>query len=960
MLPTNEAVAELRALEARIDTEVLALAVASPAAAAANAAGGPHLTNVQRDAFVATVTAVLAIVQGKRYRATHATLEDYFRAYRLSRAQVYRLIDCALLYTDFLDGIDQDDAELPVSLLHPFPLKQRVCKTLRSLAPSPPLRRRLWATTLHVHVRPPLADVSALAIAAQLRAMVSSANATTAGSDDDDSNSDRDDPPAPADDDHVDGPLLHVDDLTSKHVKDAWEALLRHESIRQLVHEASIAATTQQGAAGLATANAAAAAAMRAPPVVHHTPVTATFAPAPLGTPPTPAALGLLPTPTTANAMAMSFPALSPLLSPHEGQTPNHTMPLRSPTAFRRAQQLPAPAAAGSSLALRRRTVSATRALTLDPNALSSPPPPPPQHQQQAMTPHGHPSIPVESPTAFPSFPVHAATAGALMSPPPFAHPPAMPAVEPAGLASAAEGTYHLRSVSMDPYSRTASVMPAAVDGTGAAYQMAQPWPPMPAYATQAAPGGPGPPGSAAAAGTFAHAVAAMAAAQAHAAAASGGHPGFPIDATPTGAAPGTAGGPAPGWITLDPREAPDNDLLNSAISILQELALRGHKLQPFIKGQWLSNVDRWRFWHHSQAQSTPAPVDVTRAASVVPVKAEDMAADRSTTSGLAFPPARNVAGSFDQQQQQQQFPPPQPPHHLQQQQQVMAWSMDPSATTTVPVTSAAIDAISASMPLPHPHPTAVTAAFLAGASFPMSTAAATTAAFSHAIVAPAGLAPMPVVVSNPTATLGTDAPAAPVLLLEPNVGVLSPSPLSSPRVGNTNKTTSPTDAGNSGSGGSAGSATNPSQPPSSARRSMTRQVARRARAAASPMAVPTPTPTSAPPRTWAAGTVVPSSMVASSPPPPPPPPPAALAGLVFRPGPPLPPHQPLGSWNSAPPSWVPQPRAVAYDSGVSTPSGIWSSSRASSVAAVVAGAHAGGATAATAGEGGHAAAAAP
>ncbi|KNE62794.1 hypothetical protein AMAG_07977 [Allomyces macrogynus ATCC 38327] len=438
MLPTNEAVAELRALEARIDTEVLALAVASPAAAAANAAGGPHLTDLQRDAFVATVTAVLAIVQGKRYRATHATLEDYFRAYRLSRAQVYRLIDCALLYTDFLDGIDQDDAELPASLLHPFPLKQRVCKTLRSLAPSPPLRRRLWATTLHVHVRPPLADASALAIAAQLRAMVTSANATTAGSDDDGSNSDRDDPPAPADDDHVDGPLLHVDDLTSKHVKDAWEALLRHESIRQLVHEASVAATTQQGAAGLATANAAAAAAMRAPPVVHHTPVTATFAPAPLGTPPTPAALGLLPTPTTANAMAMSFPALSPLLSPHEGQTPNNTMPLRSPTAFRRAQQLPAPVAAGSSLALRRRTVSATRALTLDPNALSSPPPPPPHaHLQQAMTPHAHPSVPVESPTAFPSFPVHTATAGALMSPPPFAHPPTMPPVEPAGLAAA-------------------------------------------------------------------------------------------------------------------------------------------------------------------------------------------------------------------------------------------------------------------------------------------------------------------------------------------------------------------------------------------------------------------------------------------------------------------------------------------------------------------------------------------
>ncbi|KNE61800.1 hypothetical protein AMAG_18773 [Allomyces macrogynus ATCC 38327] len=639
MLPTNEAVAELRALEARIDTE--------PRAAAANAAGGPHLTDVQRDAFVATVTAVLAIVQGKRYRATHATLEDYFRAYRLSRAQVYRLIDCALLYTDFLDGIDQDDPELPVSLLHPFPLKQRVCKTLRSLAPSPPLRRRLWATTLHVHVRPPLADASALAIAAQLRAMVSSANATTAGSDDDDSYGDRDDPPVPADDDHVDGPLLHVDDLTSKHVKDAWEALLRHESIRQLVHEASIAATTQQGAAGLATANAAAAAAMRAPAVVHHTPVTATFAPAPLGTPPTPAALGLLPTPTTANAMVMSFPALSPLLSPHEGQTANHTMPLRSPTAFRRAQQLPAPAAAGSSLALRRRTVSATRALTLDPNALSSPPPPTPHahQQQQVMTPHAHPAVPVESPTTFPSFPVHAATAGSLMSPPPFAHPPAMPSVESAGLASAAEGTYHLRSVSMDPYGRTASVMPAAVDGTGPAYQMAQQWPPMPAYATQAAPGGPGPPRSAAAAGAFAHAVAAVAAAQAHAAAASGGHPGFPIDANPAAGASavGTAGGPAPGWITLDPREAPDNDLLNSAISILQELALRGHKLQPFIKGQWLSNVDRWRFWHHSQAQSTPAPVDVARAASVVPVKAEDVPVDRSTTaSGLAFPPARN------------------------------------------------------------------------------------------------------------------------------------------------------------------------------------------------------------------------------------------------------------------------------------------------------------------------------
>ncbi|KNE62795.1 hypothetical protein AMAG_18917 [Allomyces macrogynus ATCC 38327] len=242
-----------------------------------------------------------------------------------------------------------------------------------------------------------------------------------------------------------------------------------------------------------------------------------------------------------------------------------------------------------------------------------------------------------------------------------------------------------------------------------------------------------------------------------------------------------------------------------------------------------------------------------------------------------------------------------------------------------------------------------------------MSHAAATTAAFSHAIVATPRLAHMPIVVSNPTVSLGTDTPAAPVLLLEPNVGVLSPSPLSSPRVGNTNKTTSPTDAGNNGSGGSAGSATTASQPPSSTRRSMTRQVARRARAAASPMAiVPTSAPSSAPPRTWAAGTVVPSNMVASSPPPPPPPPPAALAGLVFRPGPPLPPHQPPGSWNSAPPSWAPQPRAVAYDSGVSTPSGIWSSSRASSVAAVFPGGHPAGTTAVAVGDGGHAAAVAP
>lgn len=56
---------------------------------------------------------------------------------------MYRLVDCACLYKD-LDF----KSDIPPEKLHPFPVKQRLCKTILSLAPTAFMRQLLWSKTL--------------------------------------------------------------------------------------------------------------------------------------------------------------------------------------------------------------------------------------------------------------------------------------------------------------------------------------------------------------------------------------------------------------------------------------------------------------------------------------------------------------------------------------------------------------------------------------------------------------------------------------------------------------------------------------------------------------------------------------------------------------------------------------------------------------------------------------------
>ncbi|KAJ3369592.1 hypothetical protein GGF31_005109 [Allomyces arbusculus] len=210
--------ADLLALEATIQADVLLLATAPVAAGALPPIAAPTAdesspSGVPRAAFIESVLALHAIVTRKLYRAAGVSLEPYFRRhFRLSRAQVYRLLDCALLYLDFADR-DAAHAMDP-DRLAPYPLKQRVCKTIRALAPDAGWRQQLWARTLEQH---------AIAQGGARPATV---------------------PPTPTD------PVLaalvapaisHVDDLTSKHIKEVWDTMLTDDAVRAEV-EAAVAA----------------------------------------------------------------------------------------------------------------------------------------------------------------------------------------------------------------------------------------------------------------------------------------------------------------------------------------------------------------------------------------------------------------------------------------------------------------------------------------------------------------------------------------------------------------------------------------------------------------------------------------------------------------------------------------------------------------------------------------------
>ncbi|KAL7749522.1 hypothetical protein RI367_005077 [Sorochytrium milnesiophthora] len=94
-------------------------------------------------AFARAVLAIHVIIARKLYKSAFLSLEEYFTTrHSLSRAHVYRLLDCAEVIIDLQTPLDAR------FVLQPLPTKQRVCRTLKLLAPSAYLRQLLWSSTL--------------------------------------------------------------------------------------------------------------------------------------------------------------------------------------------------------------------------------------------------------------------------------------------------------------------------------------------------------------------------------------------------------------------------------------------------------------------------------------------------------------------------------------------------------------------------------------------------------------------------------------------------------------------------------------------------------------------------------------------------------------------------------------------------------------------------------------------
>ncbi|KAJ1504691.1 hypothetical protein HMI54_012385 [Coelomomyces lativittatus] len=97
----------------------------------------------ETDSFRDSVLAVNNIVIKKLYRVHLLSLEEYFHSrFGMSRAQVYRLLDCAQVLIDLQVPLD------PSFVLSPFPVRQRVAKTIKELVSTRFLRQLLWSTVL--------------------------------------------------------------------------------------------------------------------------------------------------------------------------------------------------------------------------------------------------------------------------------------------------------------------------------------------------------------------------------------------------------------------------------------------------------------------------------------------------------------------------------------------------------------------------------------------------------------------------------------------------------------------------------------------------------------------------------------------------------------------------------------------------------------------------------------------
>ncbi|KAI8803608.1 hypothetical protein BJ742DRAFT_491979 [Cladochytrium replicatum] len=114
---------QLKQEEQRIDLNVLHLS-----------SSDDHQKKQKR--FKRTVFGVLTIVHHKFYKSKANSLESYFRdAWKISRAQVYRFIDCALVLKQ-LDGFDEQ------------PCRERLCRSLKKLAKNKQDICKLWGAVL--------------------------------------------------------------------------------------------------------------------------------------------------------------------------------------------------------------------------------------------------------------------------------------------------------------------------------------------------------------------------------------------------------------------------------------------------------------------------------------------------------------------------------------------------------------------------------------------------------------------------------------------------------------------------------------------------------------------------------------------------------------------------------------------------------------------------------------------
>ncbi|KAJ3123986.1 hypothetical protein HK098_001472 [Nowakowskiella sp. JEL0407] len=92
--------------------------------------------NQKQNRFKRTVIAVHAIVSHKLYKSKSSSLEAYFRdSWKISRAQVYRFLDCAVVLKQ-LDGFTD------------LPCRERLCRALKQLARSRQDIRKLWDSVL--------------------------------------------------------------------------------------------------------------------------------------------------------------------------------------------------------------------------------------------------------------------------------------------------------------------------------------------------------------------------------------------------------------------------------------------------------------------------------------------------------------------------------------------------------------------------------------------------------------------------------------------------------------------------------------------------------------------------------------------------------------------------------------------------------------------------------------------